>query len=363
MLRILHTESSIGFGGQEIRILIEAKELRKKGYNVEIACQPNSWIEKFAKELHIQIYNIGMRNKYDIVAIINFIRLMKRIRPDIVNTHSLIDSYLASIAARILGNIKIIRTRHLTIPTNSKLIYRLPHKIITAGEAIRKDIINRNKIHPEKVICIPTGVDIERFNPGLYDGKKIRREFDISQDEYLVGMLAFIRKMKGYPVFIEAASKVLRSIPNVKFLIVGGDVENKESELKNHIKKLGIESSFIFTGFRRDIPEILSAIDVSVLSSLEKECIPQAISHSLAMEKPVVATDIGNISDLVKNGITGILVPPGNIDALATGILTLLSAPEMRKRMGKAGRQLIEEKFTLNQMIDKTEKVYAELLS
>jgi len=363
MLRILHTESSPSFGGQEIRILIEAEELRKKGYNVKIACQPNSWIERFAKELNIPTYNIRMRNEYDIIAIYNLMRLMRRIKPDIINTHSVIDSYLASIAARIVGNIKIIRSRHLTIPTSSKLIYKLPHRIITSGEAIRKDIINRNKIPPEKVVCIPTGVDIKKFNPKLYDREKIRKEFNISKDEYLVSMIAFIRKMKGYPVFIEAASKVLKEIPTVKFLIVGHDFENREEELKNQIKRLGIEPNFIFTGFRQDIPEILSAIDLFALSSLQKETTPQVISQALAMEKPVVATDVGNVSDLVKNGLTGILVPPGDADALANGILTLLKDPGMRKRMGKAGRRLVEEKFTLNQMIDKTEEVYNELLS
>ncbi len=344
-----------------MRILAEAQHLRKRGFTVEIACQPDSQIIRYANNMGITTHAIRMRSIYDVSAVIKFMRLLRQRKIKILNTHSSIDSYLASIAARLIGGIKIVRSRHLDIPTKSKFIYKFPHRIITTGESIRKDIISRNYVSADRVISIPTGVDTKRFNPILYDRNKVRAELGISANIPLIGMIAFTRIMKGYPFFLEAAEKVLKEIPQAMFLVVGSGPPGREQELKELAVRLGIENSVKFTGFREDIPEVLSALDVFVLSSIHSEGVPQALLQALLMEKPVVATNVGSISEAVIDNKTGVLVSSRNSLALAEGILKILRKPDFKLEIAKAGRKLIEEKFTLNQMVDKIEKVYCEL--
>ncbi|MDZ4383310.1 MAG: glycosyltransferase family 4 protein [Thermodesulfovibrionia bacterium] len=168
-LTILHTESSTGWAGQEMRIILEAREMKKIGYNIIIAAQPGSGIipaidrEGFGKEI------MAMNKKNTITSVIYLIRIIAKYKVDIVNTHSSWDSWIASIAARISRhNPIIIRTRHLSTPVSkgllSRIVYQyLPRLVITTGNSIRESLININRFPHDKIVSIPTGVDLDVF--------------------------------------------------------------------------------------------------------------------------------------------------------------------------------------------------------
>ena len=236
---------------------------------------------------------------------------------------------------------------------------RFVDKFIVVSEALRRTLIERHKIPPEKVIRIYNGIELDKYDPELYSREKVRKELRIGLDEPLVGAIGRLVWQKGFPFFIRAASYVLRTIPNAKFLLVGDGP--LRSELERMVSDLGMTEDFIFTGFREDIPEVLAALDVLVLSSL-KEGLPMILLEGMAMAKPVVATQIEGISEVVEHGKTGILVPPEDPQALAEGIIALLRDEDKARRMGQAGRKRVEEKFSVDEMVRRTQGVYESMV-
>jgi len=235
----------------------------------------------------------------------------------------------------------------------------MPHKIISCGEEIRKVMIKDNGLAPEKIVSIPTGVDLRRFDFAI-KGSKVRNEWGISPETPLVGIVAIIRSEKGHPYFVEAARRILKAKPETKFLIVGN--EPKGDTITRRIKALGLEKEIIMAGLRDDIPEVLAALDIFVLPSLGVEGISQAIAQALAMKKPVVSTRVGGTPEVIIHNQTGLLVPPANAEALSQAILELLDDREKAKRLGENGRRLIEEKISLEIMLNKIEALYRDLL-
>ena len=366
---ILHTEASTGWGGQEIRIITEAAGMIKRGHRVMLACQPGSVISQRAPEQGIETFIMRIGGAFDIAGIRRLRSLMLEQKVDIVNTHSSKDSWCAGIAAKLPG-IKVIRTRHLSIPvknsSQSRLLYRtLADVVVTTGESLRLHIIERTGLSPDRAISIPTGIDLNRFNPSAADGSSVRSELHIEPDAILIGTVGMLRAMKGHIYFIEAAAQVLEKQPHARFIIVGdiAFASNIKEVLTARIVELGIEDKIIMTGYRNDIPEVMAALDVFVLASIRDEGVPQVINQAMAMKRPVVATDVGAVSEQVIDGQTGFLVEKKNADQLARAILAILEDPARAKQMGENGRKLVEEKFSIEVMLDATEALYERMLA
>lgn len=372
-ITILHTEASTGWGGQEIRILTELNEMSKKGHRVILACQPDSGILKKADGYGIETWVLPIRGITDLSGIMNLKSVIRDRKIDIVNTHSSKDSWAAGIAAKLDGTAKVVRTRHLSIPVksgiNSQVLYRyLPDAIVTTGESLRHYLINQTRLSPDKIVSIPTGIDLSVFNPDAVNPAVIRREFAINDDTPVIGTVGMIRKMKGHNVFINAVSIIHSYIPDAKFLIVGDTPPgSKESGLKDEliqqIKSLGLENDIFITGYRSDIPAVMASLDVFVLPSIEHEGVPQVISQAMAMGCPVVASNVGAINEQVIPDVTGKLIPPCDPELIAASVIELIKNTEKAKEIGRNGRSLVKRKFNLKGMIESTESLYEMLLN
>lgn len=363
---ILHTEASKGWGGQEIRIITEAEGLIRRGHRIIIAAPPDAMIIKQAKIRDIQTMPLSMKKSSIFCPINEIIDIINKYEIDIVNTHSSRDSWLASIAARLsFRKPVIIRTRHLSTPISNNLLSRivynhLPHKIITTGESIKIDMIDKNGFNPDKIISIPTGIDLKTFKGGKINAN-IRRTLKISARAPLIGMVSVIRSWKGHLYLLEAIPDVIKEFPNARFLIVGDGPYKDVIEEK--IEKMGIERYVIMTGHREDIPEILSTIDFLAFPSYANEGVPQAVLQAFAMGKTVIASNAGSISEVVLNNKTGILIPSRNSSVLAKRIIELLKDKDKRKKMAFAGRKFVESRYSLEAMLNKIEKLYNELMT
>ncbi|MEK6692594.1 MAG: glycosyltransferase [Nitrospirota bacterium] len=370
-LTVLHTESSLGWGGQEIRILEEAKGIAGRGHRSIIACQSESELSIRAKDAGLEVITLSMRKISYLSAILKLRRIIDDYGFDILNTHSSRDSWLGSIAGRLSKKRPIIlRTRHLSTTVSrgllSKFLYEiLPHRVITTGESIRNQMIEDNGFDGNRITSIPTGVDLDLFDPKRINGT-LRGDWGVSEGIPAIGMVAVIRSWKGHEYFIDAAGIVLREFPEARFFIVG-DGPRKEI-VSHYIKEKGLsegsygKNSIIMTGHRSDIPQVMASLDIVVLPSYANEGLPQAILQALAMEKPVVAGDVGSISEAIINGETGYLVPPKNPSALADKIMSILKDDTVRVDMGKTGRRLVASRFSLEGMLDRIENLYKELL-
>src|SRR5262247_3710772 len=207
MAIVLHTESSRGYGGQEIRTLAEVRWLLGHGWGALIACQPESPLFAEAKASEIPVEPFPMRRATDVGALLRLRRLIRDRGVSLVHTHSSVDSWIAGVAAKSLGR-PVVRTRHVSIPIRRRraLVYRLADRIITSGESVRSIVIAAG-IAPERVVTISAGVDPGRFH-GAISGGQVRDELGLPAGAALVGLVANVRGSKGHNVFLESARAI-----------------------------------------------------------------------------------------------------------------------------------------------------------
>lgn len=355
---VLHTEASRGWGGQEIRIFQEALGLTGRGYRVMIATPQDTPLFNRARTRGIPVFPMDF-NKRNPLSLLKALRLIQKLKPDILNTHSSSDSWVASMAARLSGrDCKIVRTRHLSTPIGKGRVNRfiydtLPDAIITTGETIKRQMVEVNRFDPSRIVSIPTGVDLERFDPS-------RAKPVLKEEGFCIGAIGVLRNWKGHAYLIDAAPRILKEIPEATFYIVGDGPQY--GNLLRRIKDLGLEDKVLMLGYREDIPEILASLDVVVHPSYENEGIPQVVLQAMAMERPVVAADSGAIGEVVLDGKTGLLVPPKDPIRLAEKVVGLYRQAELRTALGKEGRRFVRKGHSSHRMLDRLESLYNSLI-
>lgn len=357
MIKVLHTEWSDGWGGQEIRIINEMLAVREKGVEVFLACRHHAMIKQKAIEHNIKVFILPFRGNFDFSTILALKKIMKKYSIDIVNTHSGKDTWVGGIAAK-LARVKFIRTRHLSNPISpSKLnfINEVADFIITTGESVKENMIKYNRIKPEKIISIPTGIDENIFNPTLYSKKRERNNLNIQEHEIAIGIIAVIRAFKRHDLFIEAAEVLSKKHNNLKFFIAG-DGPRKE-KMETTVKEKKLQNDIIFLGHVKHPEKILAALDIFVLTSDSKEGVPQSIMQALFMNKKVVATDAGSTKDLHKDN-NFLLIEPNNLRAIVKNIEILINNSSQYTNY----RDFMITKFSKKIMTDNIIKVYKKIL-
>ncbi|WP_447979706.1 glycosyltransferase family 4 protein [Candidatus Nitrospira bockiana] len=364
-LRILHTEPSTGLGGQEFRTLAEAAGMAARGHEVVLAVPPGSALETLARTNGVRVEPLRFTPLRYPQLVFEFRTLIARCRIDVVNSHGSIDSWTAAIGARMAAvRPLILRTRHKSTPVRAslrnRLLYgRLADGIITTGDAVRADLMSRLGVSPERIVSIPTGVDLARYRPMPAD-PAVRAEFGLASHHLVIGTVAFLRDYKGVEYFVTAAVEVRRRHPQARFLIVGDGPE--KARITASIRDQGCSDTITVTGFRDDVPRLLAAMDVCVLASVGGEGVPQAVTQALAMKRAVVATDVGSVREVAIHGHTALIVPPRDSAALAREITRLIDEPALRTRLGEAGHDLITKAYSQEHMLARTEELYRRLL-
>ncbi|HMK61287.1 MAG TPA: glycosyltransferase family 4 protein [Dissulfurispiraceae bacterium] len=357
MLTILHTESSMGWGGQEIRIVQESAGMSARGYRVIIAAPERSKIFRRAREEGLEVSATEFSKKNPLT-VFGAMLLIDRIRPDIINTHSSSDSWVATIAAKLSRKKpKIIRTRHLSTPISraftSRLIYDLlPDAVMTTGEEIRRGMIQVNGFNSSRIYSIPTGIDLSRYDP-----EKVKPAF--SKGHFSVGMVGVLRSWKGHVYLLQAIPAVVNRIPKAHFYIVGDGPQR--GNIERIIKDMSLQDKISLLGHREDIPEIMAALDVIVHPSYAGEGIPQSLLQALAMKKPVVASDAGAIKEIIKDHITGFLIEPKNPGLISEKIVEIYNSRDLGRKFGENGRKMVLQSHSIDIMLDMIEALYREL--
>ncbi|RMF97440.1 MAG: glycosyltransferase family 1 protein [Candidatus Schekmanbacteria bacterium] len=226
------------------------------------------------------------------------------------------------------------------------------------AQAVKDVLVHRCGMNPDKVEVVYGSFDENIFNKE-YDSGVVRREFGLDNGRKIVGNIAAPQGKKGHLFYFETIKKVLEKKPDVVFMLVGRGLKEKFAD---KVKELGIEKNVIFTGYRADIPEVISSFDVSVCSATKGEGLTGAVRESLALGKPVVSTDVAGNKEIVIHGKTGILVPPKNTDAMAQAIIYLLDHPEEGAVMGREGKKVVFEKCNNTIRCDRIEKIYYKVL-
>jgi glycosyltransferase involved in cell wall biosynthesis len=316
--------------------------------------QPGARLLAEAERAGVRGTAVRMRGPWDLRALVMLRRLIRAREAAVVHTHSSVDSWVAGLAARSLG-VPVVRSRHVSIPIPKAraLVYRLADRVITSGEAVAA-IVRAAGVPAERVVAIGPGLDTARFHSGV-SGAGVRAELGLSGP--VVGLVANIRGSKGHAYFLEAARAVLAARPDTRFLIVGDGVGF--DDVRRRVREAGLEDRVIMTGFRRDVPEVMAALDVLVLPSIRSEAISQVIPQALAVGTPVVGTTVGGTPELVRDGETGRLVPPADAPALAAAILALINDPDAARALARRGQACVVARHSLDATMARTLEVYA----
>ncbi len=360
MLTILHTESSSGWGGQENRTLHECDGLKKTfDARVIILCRPESKLRERAQKAGIETRTHRLRASHDISAIRFITGLIKQERVDVVVTHSGTDSFLAGIAARLSTRRPVVvRTRHLALPITSKSTYSMiPHRVVTVSDYVRKYLVQERGIRSRQVLSIPTGINLTRFNPHTTPDN-FREAEGLPADAPIVGTIAILRRKKGHHVLLEAIPAVLKEVPEAIFVFAGDGPQT--DNIKAQIKKLGLSKNVRLLGLRKDVETVLKGIDLFVLPTFQ-EALGTSILEASAMRRAVISTRVGGVPEVVKDGITGLLVKPDNAEELGEAIIKLLKDRDLCESMGAEGRKLVEADFSTTRMVEKLYGLYSTL--
>ncbi len=367
---LLQLVNGFGIGGAEKALLELVKRLDKGKYRV-VVCSVGQGgpLEPEFKKIADQVAVFSKRFKFDITLVWKVAKLMQKENIDIVQTTLFYADVIGTFAARLAkvpvvvswqtalalptGHLKDDKLRHTT---SYKYAIRHIDKVIAVSEDIKSFFVKKRKIEADKIITIPYGVDLDLF--ACRDGLKKKEELNLEPSDPIIGVVGHLSEVKGHIYLIEAATKICKAFPNVKFIFAGSGPLRKSLDAK--VKNLHLSSIFRFLGVRRDIPELLNVIDIFVLPSLF-EGLPNVILEAMASSKPVVASAVGGIPEAVQDQVTGLLVPPKDPDSLATAILKLLKNREWAINMGKEGRKRVEEFFSIDSEVKKIQQLYDSL--
>jgi glycosyltransferase involved in cell wall biosynthesis len=354
-MRIVHTESSLGWGGQEIRVLSESQGLARRGHDVRLLCPPEARIFSEAPNWGLQPEPLPIARKN----FASYSRLKDWLKAhpcDVVSTHSSTDSWLSALALRSLGRpCPMVRTRHISapVPRNalSRWLYtRATDRIVTAGEALKKELIERNGFPGERIESVPTGIDTERFRPG--DRMAAREKLGLPKEKALVGIVATLRSWKGHRFLLEA-------LPAQACLVIVGDGPQRPT-LEAQAVKLELGHKVLFAGNQRDVVPWLQSFDVFALPSYANEGVPQALLQAMLVGLPCVTTNVGSMAELAIHEKTALVVPPRDVEALQEALRLLLSDSSRRERLGAAARRHCAARFSYDGMLDRMEAIYKE---
>lgn len=367
-LRVVHIDTERTWRGGEAQLLHLAKGLSQRGHRQWIVGQPGSPLLERAGEEGLETVALKMSSEFSLTAIWRLARLFEEHRIQVIHMHTSHSVMLAGLAARWAGvPVRVMSRRvdftrfHPSATTSGNPFRRFKYRwntdrIIAISKGVHNALV-QDGIDPARVVVIYDACPLDLFDPTL-PSEPFRREGGLGPDMPVIGNVAHFADHKGHRYLVEAAQQVIQREPRARFVLVGdGDLR---AVIEEQVKALGLDASVIFTGFRADIPQVLAAFDLFVLSS-HMEGMGSVLLEAMAMGRPIVATRVGGIPELIEDGVEGLLVPPRDPKALAGAILSLLADPDKRLRMGLAGRRKVAQGFSVEQMVAKTEKVYLEL--
>jgi len=363
-LHIVHTESSCGWGGQEIRTLTEAKGMEGRGHRVTLVVPLQAQIARAAEKMGLTVVPLDIERK-NLGALWRMLVWLWRERHsiDVVNTHSSTDSWLVALATRLLpGAPPIVRTRHVSSPVNRSpasfwLYQRAARHIAVTGEAVRQQLHRDNGFALASMTSVPTGIDLDRFTqlPAGEDRAALRARLGLP-DVPLLGILATLRNWKGHAYLLEAIARLPEELAAWRLVVIGDGPQWRN--LHRQVDMLGLCERVIFVGNQDNVPDWLRALDLFVLPSYGDEGVPQSIMQAMACALPVVSTPVGGITEAVVADETGLIVLPRDADALAGALIRLMGDSDMCARFGAAGRARAKERFGSERMLDRMEEIF-----
>ncbi|RPI55804.1 MAG: glycosyltransferase [Acidobacteria bacterium] len=373
-IRLLKIVPTLLCGGTENQAITLARSLHEQGYAVEVACLRR--LGPFVKEISdrgIPLSEYHISGFYSVSALVQkarFLRHIVKCRIDVMHSYSFYGNVFGILPARLAATpvvIASIRDRGAYLTPMQKRVQRFVCRfadcVLVNATAVKAWLVSEG-YDPSTIIVIPNGVELNRFD-ALPEPGRIRFELGVPDGAPLVMVVSRLTRQKGLEQFLEAAGLLAARFPTARFAVVGyahPAEQDYENTLKAMAGRLGLTDRVIFTGLRQDVPALLAAATISVMPSLN-EALSNVLLESMAAGAAVVATRVGGTPEAIMDGVTGLLVEPGDASALAESIARLVRDPALARRLGRAARRHIEDRYSVERMVFATEQLYLNLLA
>jgi len=359
-MKTLHVEAGTHLYGGGLQVFFLVQGLQARGEEAVLACPTGSAIAAQARNHGLQVREIAMGGDQDIGLIGRVRSLIRAERPDLVHLHSRRGSDVwGALAARLEG-IPTVMSRRNDNPEPRgwfHLKYKLYDRVVAISEGIRQVLLDAG-LAPDKVACVHSAVDTVRYRPHCDDMDWFRDEFELACDELTIAMAAQFITRKGHRTLIAALPAVLAARPRTRLLLFGQGPEM--AAMQKLVQGADLQRQVLFAGFRSDLDRVLPCVDV-MAHPAEMEGLGVALLQAAACGIPIVAGRAGGIPEIVRPGINGELIEPGDVGALSGHLIRLLGDAALRRRYGAAGRALTLAEFSVDAMVEGNLQVYREV--
>ncbi|CBE67308.1 putative Glycosyltransferase, group 1 family protein [Candidatus Methylomirabilis oxygeniifera] len=372
--------ATLNYGGAQVQLCHLAKLLRRYKYEVMVCCVTRGGpLAEDLREAEVEVRVIGKRHKLDVTVLWKLIRIFKSYRPDIVHCQLFTANMWGRLAARISGIRGIIATvlsleadRGISYVLVDRLLAHVTDRIVCNTWEIKGYLAEGEKMDPGKLTVVHNGVDTDWSGSwlaahGILPLGSSKSALGLAPHRPVVGMVCRFDPRKGIEIFLDACELLLRQRDDVQFLLVGDadpaqpDQVACKAQVMKRLEQSPLSSSVVLPGLAADVRPLLHCMNVFVLTS-HTEGLPNALMEAMAMERPIVATTVGGVPELVRHEIDGLLVPPGDPEAVANAVLRLLQQPDVAWVMARKARERMCEDFSLARMVSDTTKIYHEVL-
>ncbi len=369
-IRVLHVIGGGEFGGAEQHLLTLIKHMDRSEFAIHVACLFPEPLAPLVKNDGIPVHIFPMKSKINLKPVGEIASLIKLEGFHIVHTHGVRANLVGRLAAKLAGVRPVVTTVHSVLAFDYNRWYdrwvnavcervarNITDKFIAVSDALGQRLAAEG-VPAGKIVTVYNGLELAKYDPET-PGLPVRKEFGISPGAVVAGIIARLHPVKGHKYLLEAFAEAGKKYSDLFLLIVGAGYER--DRLEDRANKLGISERVIFTGFRRDITHVIAALDFLVLPSLS-EGLGIVIMEAMSMKKPVIASRVGGIPEVITPGVDGLLVPPADVPALVSAIELLAGDRRMVSVLGEAARETAQTRFSAEIMGKKTAMIYKDIL-
>ncbi|MBV8394728.1 MAG: glycosyltransferase [Actinobacteria bacterium] len=385
-IRVVRVIARLNMGGPALHVAYLTKGLEERGYDTTLVAgslaRGESSMSFVAEELGVEVYPLPQLSReispvYDTLSVLRLVGLIRRTRPHILHTHTAKAGAVGRVAAALAGDARppiIVHTFHGHVlrgyfnPVVSRVFRILERvlasettRLVAVGPQVRDDLVALGVAPPEKFTVIRLGIDLEDRITGEDDRREeLRRLFGVPPETFVVGWIGRMTAIKRVPDVLSAFSRLLELGVDARLCLVGDGPDRERVERAAH--ELGISRSTLFIGYQRDVAPYYAFFDALLLPSAN-EGTPVVAIEALASRRPVVATRVGGVPDVVTDAVDGYLVSVGDVDTMSRRLAELARDPELRRSFGEAGRERVVQRYRVQRLIDDVDALYRELLA
>lgn len=374
-LRILHLSQRAFWCGESNRVRVVCKGLHERDWPVVLGAPPTSALASVAQDEGIPVdTRFEFRGGFRPASIRRDVRALRQCQQEgqfhIIHLHTSVDTWIAALAfgfQRGRQRPLLIRTRHSDHASRSDPIHRwlygraIDH-VILSSDSLREPLaglIRSGALTSERMTVIHSSVDLDRFDPSQRNGTAIRKELDLGE-RFCIGLIGRVSREKGHDLLIQAIPALRDVQPDVCCVFVGTGAA--EADFRQRVQDQGLSDHVRFTGFRKDIAEIMAAMDVITVPSRRVESSPGVVKEGMAMSKAVIAADVGGVREIIDHGLNGWVIPRNDAGALTEALVQMIQQPTLREQLAAQARQRVADHFSDTHLVDRTLQLYQRLV-